>query len=100
MGNYKRDSVRNETIKYASLKTKKNFKNEIKYTKDIEQLESELSNSDDSELHDIIKSNLESKRNESNKILKNRINGYITRSKAQIIEQNEILCRFREQKNV
>ena len=82
-------TVRNETIKYASLKKKENLKNEIKYTKDIEQLERELSNADDSELHDRIKSNLDSKRNELNKILENRLNGYITRSKAQIIEQNE-----------
>ena len=82
-------TVRNETIKYASLKKKENLKNEIKYTKDIEQLERELSNADDSELHDRIKSNLDSKRNELNKILENRLNGYIIRSKAQIIEQNE-----------
>ena len=39
-------------------------------------------------IHDRIKSNLDSKRNESNKILENRLNGYITRTKAQIIEQN------------
>ena len=52
-------------------------------------------------LDDRIKSNLDSKPNELNKILENRLNGYIRRSKAQIIEQNEnktkqILCRFRE----
>ena len=72
-------TVRNKTIKYASLKKNKNLKNEIKYTKDIEQLERELRNSDDSELHDRIKPNLDSKRNELNKILENRLNGYITR---------------------
>ena len=60
----------------------------LRNTKDIEQLESELSNSDDSELHDRIKSNLDSKRNELNKNLENRLNGYITCSKAQIIEKN------------
>ena len=53
-GNIK-GTVRNETIRYASLKKKENLKNEIKCTKDIEQLEIELSNSDDSELHDRIK---------------------------------------------
>ena len=88
MGNYKR-GCKNEKIKYASLKKKENLKNEIKYTKDIEQLESELNNAEDSELHDRIKLNLDSKRNELNKILENRLNAYITRSKAQIIEQNE-----------
>ena len=87
-------TVRNETIKYASLKKKENLKNEIKYTKDIEQLERELSNADDSELHDRIKSNLDSKRNELNKILENRLNGYITHSKAQIIEQNEKKIKY------
>ena len=32
-------TVRNETIKYASLEKKDNLKNKIKYTKDNEQLE-------------------------------------------------------------
>ena len=41
-------TVRNETIKYASLKIE-NIKNEIKY---IQQLEGKLSNSGNSELHD------------------------------------------------
>ena len=48
-----------------------------------------LSNSDDSVLLDRIQSNLDSKRKELNKILENRLNGSITRSKAQIVEQNE-----------
>ena len=59
-GKLKKGTVRNDKIKYASLKKKENLKNEIKYTKDIEQPERELSNADDSELHDRIKSNLDS----------------------------------------
>ena len=86
-------TVRHETIKYASYK-KENIKNEIKYTKYIEQLESKLSNAGDSKLHDRIESNLDSKRNELYTNLENRLNDYITRSKVFKSRANRIRLIF------
>ena len=54
-------------------KKKENLENEIEYTKDIGQLESELSNSDYLELRDRTKSNLDIKQNKLNNILENRL---------------------------
>ena len=82
-------TIRNETIKYASLKKKRNIQIEDNNAKEIQQLEIELMSSDDPLQNERLKQEIDNKRKELETIMENKLNGYITRSKAQIIEQNE-----------
>ena len=65
MGNSNRGSNKRDCLK-CLIKNESEPQKEVKYTKYIEQLESELINSDDSELQDGIKLYLDSKSNELN----------------------------------
>ena len=82
-------TIRNETIKYASLKKKRNIQIEENHTKEIQRLEIELTSSDDPLQNERLKQEIDNKRKELETIMENKLNGYISRSKAQIIEQNE-----------
>ena len=85
----KNGTIRNETIKYASLKKKRNIQIEENHTKEIQWLEIELTSSDDPLQNERLKQEIDTKRKELETIMENKLNGYISRSKAQIIEQNE-----------
>ena len=82
-------TVRNETIKYATAKKKHNLQIEKAHIKIIEKLKNKLSCSNDQQGSERIKEELDNKMKEFDKITENKLNGLITRSKAQIIEQNE-----------
>ena len=82
-------TIRNETIKYASLKKKRNTQIEKNQTKEIQRLEIELKSSDDPLQNERLKQEIDNKGKELETIMENKLNGYITRSKAQIIERNE-----------
>ena len=82
-------TVRNETIKYATAKKKHNLQIEEANIKEIERLKNKLSCSNDQQDSERIKEELDNKMKEFDKITENKLNGFITRSKAQIIEQNE-----------
>ena len=87
-------TIRNETIKYASLKKKRNIQIEENHTKEIQRLEIELTSSDDPLQNERLKQEIDNKRKELETIMENKLNGYITRSQAQIIEQNEKKTKY------
>ena len=68
---------------------KKNLQIEEAHIKEIETLENELTRSHEQQHSERLKQELDNKKKELDKITKSKINGLITRSKAQIIEQNE-----------
>lgn len=82
-------TVRNETIKYATMKKKKSNANEEKYLKDIQELNKLIVNTEDINQMEALKRELDQKKTELENLIENKLNGYIIRSKAQIVEQNE-----------
>ena len=92
-------TVRNETIKYATAKKKHNLQIEEANIKEIERLKNKLSCSNDQQDSERIKEELDNKMKEFDKITENKLNGFITRSKAQIIEQNILQVLRRKKRN-
>ena len=82
-------TVRNETIKYATAKKINNLQIEEAHIKEIDRLKNKLSCSNDQQESERIKEELDNKMKEFDKITENKVNGFITRSKAQTIDQNE-----------
>ena len=71
------------------MKKKRNIQIEENHTKEIQRLEIELTTSDDLLQNERLKQEIDNKRKELETIMENNLNGYITRSKAQIVKQNE-----------
>ena len=82
-------TIRNETIKYATAKKKQNLQMEEAHVKEIERLKNKLTRSNDQQESERLKQDLDDKLKELDTFIENILNGFITRSKAQIIEQNE-----------
>ena len=82
-------TIRNETIKYAAKKKKETNKQEHQLTNDIDKLKQDLTNVSDINRLEIIKESLNEKVSELESIIENKINGFILRSKATVIEHNE-----------
>ena len=79
-------TIRNETIKYTSLK-KKNAQNlENKLKNDIDNLEKDLSSNPSNEL---LLHNINEKKDELNELIKAKTNGILLRAKAEWIEGAE-----------
>ena len=82
-------TIRNETIKYAAKKKKETNKQEHQLTNDIDKLKQDLTNVSDVNRLEIIKESLNEKIGELESIIENKINGFILRLKANVIEHNE-----------
>ena len=82
-------NIRNETIRYATIKKRKNSEKEKELNENIETLEYELQNSLNINNIDILKAELDMKKSELFDIIENKINGIIIRSKAEHVESNE-----------
>ena len=82
-------TIRNETIKYAAKNKKETNKQEHQLTKDIDKLKQDLTKVSDVNRLEIIKESLNEKVSELESIIENKINGFILRSKANVIEHNE-----------
>ena len=82
-------TIRNKTIEYASAKKKYHSQIEETHIKDIEILENKLTRSSEQQHTERLKQELDNKRKELDEITENKLNWFITRSTAQVIEQNE-----------
>ena len=75
-------TVRNETIKYATYKKKETNRQEKTLTNEITQLQKKLVDSSDANRINLLKDKLEEKSKALEKITETKLNGLITRSKA------------------
>lgn len=82
-------SIRNETIKYSSIKKKKQNIQEQKLINDIQNIETHIGDSQNIGILETLKKELTLKTNELEDIIDKRINGIILRSKSQYVEYNE-----------
>lgn len=82
-------TVRNETIKYTTKKKKDLDEAEIKLKSDIDKLNKDLGETDNARETERINENLKQKQQELEHITDTKINGFILRSKAKIIDIGE-----------
>ncbi|MCW4346095.1 MAG: reverse transcriptase domain-containing protein, partial [Candidatus Thiodiazotropha endolucinida] len=82
-------TVRNETIKYTTKKKKDLGEAEIKLKSDIDKLNKDLGETDNARETERINENLKQKQQELEHITDTKINGFILRSKAKIIDIGE-----------
>ena len=82
-------SCRNETIKYTTFKKKKDLEKETALKSEIEQLETQIINTNQINNINQIKNELDNKKHELNDLIDKKINGILLRSKANLIEHNE-----------
>ena len=82
-------TIRDETIKYGTLRKKENNKNEVKLTCHIDNLDKLIGNTNSNERIEVLKQELDAKKKELNMLIENRIDGYILRSKAQMVQEGE-----------
>lgn len=87
-------TIRNETIRYGTMKKKERNKNEQKLTNEIENLETMMNNSNNNDTIDLLKQQIDAKKTELNTLIEIKTEGYILRSKAQIIEEGEKNSKF------
>lgn len=81
--------VRNETIRYVLMKKEKSNANEENYLNDIEDSNKLIVKPVDINETEALKRELDQKKTENENLVENKLNGYIIRSKAQIVTQNE-----------
>ena len=82
-------AIRNESIKYGSMKKKEKDKLEKQLTTEIENLNKTMNNSVNNTSVEILKQQIDNRKSELNSIIDQKIDGYILRSKAQVIEEGE-----------
>ena len=87
-------TIRNESIKYVSRKKKEKDKLEKQLTTEIENLNSTMNNTVNNATINLLKQQIDSKKSELNSLIDKKIDGYILRSKAQIIEEGEKISKF------
>ena len=87
-------SIRNESIKYGSRKKKEKDKLEKQLTTEIENLNKTMNNTVNNATINLLKQQIDSKKSELNSLIDKTIDGYILRSKAQIIEEGEKNSKF------
>ena len=71
-----------------------NYKNEAKLISDIGNLDKLICNSVTNERIEILRQELNIKKNELNALTENKIEGYIVRSKAQVVEEGEKISKY------
>lgn len=82
-------TIRNETIRYATMKKKEQNKHEQNILTDIKNIEEKLSITDNLQIAETLKLNLDEKKKSLDTLNEQKLKGIILRSKAQIVEQNE-----------
>ena len=91
---------RNETIKYATYKNKETNKQEKKLTNEINELQNKISESTEANVIEVLKNDLNEKKNTFEQLTETKLSGLILRSKANIVEHDEkkqqIFCQLRE----
>ena len=68
-------TIRNETIKYGTLRKKENNKNEVKLTCQIDNLDKLIGNTSSNERIEVLKQELDAKKKELNTLIENKIDG-------------------------
>jgi len=84
-----KSTIRNETIKYCSIKNKKSKKEEEELIKEITTLQQNLINCNSTDSLENITNIIQAKQQELEHIYDKKVNGYILRSKAIQVEGNE-----------
>ena len=87
-------SIRNETIKYGSMKKKERDRIEQQLTNDIENLNKIMNDTVNNETVYLLEQQIDSKKTELNTLIDKKIEGYILRSKAQVIEEGEKKTKY------
>ena len=82
-------TIRNETIKYATYKNKETNKQEKKLTNEINELQNKISESTEANVIEVLKNDLNEKKNTFEQLTETKLNGLILRSKANIVEHDE-----------
>ena len=82
-------TIRNESIKYGSKKKKETDKLEKQLTKEIENLNKTINDTLNNSTLDLLKQEIDTKTAELNSLIDKKIDGYILRSKAQVVEEGE-----------
>ena len=82
-------TIRTETIKYGTLRKKENNKHEVNLTCQIDNLNKLIGNTNSNERKEVLKQGLDAKKNELNMLIENKIDGYILRSKAEMVQEGE-----------
>ena len=91
-------TIRNESIKYGSKKKKETDKLEKQLTNEIENLNKTIHDTLNNSTLDLLKQEIDTKTAELNSLIDKKIDGYILRSKAQVVEEGEkkqqIFCKL------
>ena len=87
-------TIRNESIKYGAKKKKETDTIEKQLVNEIENLSNIMNNTDDNTTLELHKQQKDRKKTELNSIIDKKINGYILRSKAQIVEEGEKSSKY------
>ena len=82
-------TIRNETIKYATYKKKETNKKEKKLTNEIKELQNKISESTEANVIEVLKNDLNEKKNTFEQLTETKLNGLVLRSKANIVEHDE-----------
>ena len=82
-------TIRNETIKYATYKNKETNKQEKKLTNEINELQNKISESTEANVIEVLKNDLNEKKNTFEQLTETKLNGLILRSKANIVEHEK-----------
>ena len=82
-------TIRNKTIKYATYKKKETNKHEKKLTNEINELQNKISESTEANVIEVLKNDLNEKKNTFEQLTETKLNGLILRSKANIVEHDE-----------
>ena len=82
-------SIRNETIKFSTIKKKKQNIEEQKYLTDINKIEIQIGNTLNSNMLETLTKELNIKKKQLEEIIDSKINGMVIRSKSQYVEHNE-----------
>ena len=82
-------TIRKETIKYATIKKKETNKQEKKLTNAINESQNKISESTEANVIEVLKNNLNEKKNTFEQLTETKLNGLILQSKANIVEHDE-----------
>ena len=87
-------TIRNETIQYATYKKKETNTQEKKLTNEINELQNKISESTEANVIEVLKNDLNVKKNTFEQLTETKLNGLILRSKANIVEHDEKKSKY------
>ena len=82
-------NIRNETIRYATIKKRKTTEKETELNNEINNIKIQIQNCNNNDTLEHLTNVLNNKTTELTEVIDRKINGIIIRSKAQIVEHNE-----------